>query len=87
MYMCIYLINVCNFKRAITEVYVYLINAHIIVDIGEHCAYFASNIRDLLYQPTEPMVEEMHASITAWVCIYVYEFHIHMNFYCMGTYM
>eukprot|EP00596_Hydrurales_sp_CCMP1899_P002896 CAMPEP_0119034360 /NCGR_PEP_ID=MMETSP1177-20130426/1344_1 /TAXON_ID=2985 /ORGANISM="Ochromonas sp, Strain CCMP1899" /LENGTH=84 /DNA_ID=CAMNT_0006991731 /DNA_START=80 /DNA_END=331 /DNA_ORIENTATION=+ len=33
---------------------------------GEHCAYFCSNIPCLLYQPTEPMVDEMHASIDAW---------------------
>eukprot|EP01031_Cornospumella_fuschlensis_P031327 gene31326-37856_t len=32
---------------------------------GEHAQFFASSISDLVYQPTEPMVE-MHDSIRAW---------------------
>jgi SAM-dependent methyltransferase len=32
---------------------------------GEHAEHFVSGISDLLYQPTEPMVE-MHDSIRAW---------------------
>ncbi|RYG66836.1 DUF938 domain-containing protein, partial [archaeon] len=32
---------------------------------GEHAQFFASSLPDLLYQPTEPMME-MHDSIRAW---------------------